>query len=89
MAPGVAPVHTKRHATIRLLGNLEDSIALPHLSVAKEVQDKLGLPLWLAAKYAAVVFLLHVRFHVSAGTYIQTNNSRVVFFFLLESWDER
>eukprot|EP00903_Cladosiphon_okamuranus_P011981 g11252.t1 len=48
----------------RLLGNLEDSVALPHLSVAKEVQDKLGLPLWLAARYTAVVFLLHVRFHV-------------------------
>lgn len=48
----------------RLLGNLEDSVALPHISVAKEVRDKLGLPLWLAAKYAAVVFLLHLRFHV-------------------------
>lgn len=49
----------------RLLGNLEDSVILPHLSVAKEVRDKLGLPLWLAAKYTAILFLLHVRFHVS------------------------
>ncbi|CAN0008732.1 unnamed protein product [Ectocarpus sp. 6 AP-2014] len=48
----------------RLLGNLEDSVILQHLSVAKEVQDKLGLPLRLSAKYTAVAFLLHVRFHV-------------------------
>lgn len=51
--------------TPRLLGNLEDSVILQHLSVAKEVQDKLGLPLRLSAKYTAVAFLLHVRFHVS------------------------
>ncbi|CAN0476510.1 unnamed protein product, partial [Ectocarpus sp. 8 AP-2014] len=48
----------------RLLGNLEDSVILQHLSVAKEVQDKLGLPLRVSAKYTAVAFLLHVRFHV-------------------------
>ncbi|CAM9809668.1 unnamed protein product, partial [Laminaria digitata] len=46
----------------RLLSNLEDSVVLPHLSVAREVRDKLGLPLWLAAKYTASVFLLHLRF---------------------------
>lgn len=56
-------------AMSRLLGNLEDSVLLPHISVAKEVRDKLGLPLWLAAKYTAVVFLLHVRFHVSGVFY--------------------
>ncbi|CAM9343551.1 unnamed protein product [Scytosiphon promiscuus] len=48
----------------RLLGNLEDSVILPHISVAKEVRDKLGLPLWLAAKYTAIIFLLHVRFQI-------------------------
>lgn len=46
----------------RLLSSLEDSSVLPHISVAKEVRDKMGLPLWLAAKYTAVVFLLHLRF---------------------------
>ncbi|CAM9157835.1 unnamed protein product [Hapterophycus canaliculatus] len=51
----------------RLLGNLEDSVVLPHISVAKEVRDKLGLPLWLAAKYTAIIFLLHVRFQASKG----------------------
>lgn len=61
----------------RLLGNLEDSVILPHLSVAKEVRDKLGLPLWLAAKYTAVVFLLHVRFHVSDGVRWQRSPRRL------------
>lgn len=46
----------------RLLSSLEDSSVLPHISVAKEVRDKMGLPLWLAAKYTSVVFLLHLRF---------------------------
>ncbi|CAM9808393.1 unnamed protein product [Ascophyllum nodosum] len=48
----------------RLLSNLEDSSALPHMSVAKEVREKVGLPLGLAAKYTAVVFLLHLRFQI-------------------------
>ncbi|CAN0476603.1 unnamed protein product, partial [Scytosiphon promiscuus] len=42
-------------------------VILPHISVAKEVRDKLGLPLWLAAKYTAIIFLLHVRFQASGG----------------------
>ena len=54
------------HFPARLLSNLEDSVILPHLSVAREVRDKLGLPLWLAAKYTASVFLLHLRFQVRA-----------------------
>lgn len=51
----------------RVLSNLEDSSILPQISVARDLRDKLGLPLWLAAKYTAAVFLLHLRFQVQSS----------------------
>lgn len=53
----------------RVLSNLEDSSILPQISVARDLRDKLGLPLWLAAKYTAAVFLLHLRFQVRVSAF--------------------
>lgn len=61
----------------RLLSNLEDSSVLQHISVAKEVRDKLGLSLWLAARYTATAFLLHLRFQASGGAQLLLLATRI------------